>query len=140
MVERGQGLVIEITDGDSFEYRGNLFYDLAKISAIRLAQAMAKELREHNIAAVALTPGYLRSESMLDGFGVTEENWPEAIKKDRWFAYSETPFYIGKAVVALACDKRIMRKSGQALVSGKLARDYGFTDIDGTQPIWHYGM
>jgi len=75
---------------------------------------------------------------MLAHFGVSEANWREAIKHDRFFAYSETPFYIGRAVVALACDKRIMAKSGQALVSGKLAREYGFTDIDGSQPVWAY--
>lgn len=73
---------------------------------------------------------------MLDAFGVTEDNWCDAIEKDRFFAYSESPFYIGKAVVALACDKDMMKKTGQALVSGRLAREYGFTDVDGTQPIW----
>jgi hypothetical protein len=75
---------------------------------------------------------------MLDHFGVTEENWRDAIKHDKYFAYSETPFYVGKAVVALACDRKVLQKSGQALVSGRLAREYSFTDMDGTQPVWCY--
>ena len=75
---------------------------------------------------------------MLDHFGVTEATWREAIKQEQYFAYSETPFYVSKAVAALACDRKVMRKTGQALVSGKLAREFGFTDIDGTQPIWSY--
>jgi hypothetical protein len=94
--------------------------------------------RAYKIAVVSLTPGFLRSEEMLDHFSVSEQNWREAIQQDKGFAYSETPFYVGKAVVALACDKRVMQKSGQSLVSGKLAREYGFTDIDGTQPVWCY--
>src|SRR5436309_1375208 len=98
MVARGQSLIIEVTDGDGFDYRGNLFYDLVKVSVIRLAYAMAEDFRKHNltgITAVALTPGFLRSEAMLDGFGVTEENWHEAVKQDPDFARSEAPFYIG---------------------------------------------
>ncbi len=139
MVSTGGGLVVEITDGVGYELREfNFYYDLEKAINIRLAQSLARQLRQHKIAVVSLTPGFLRSEEMLSHFGVTEENWREAIKHDRNFAYSETPFYIGKAVVALACDKKIMQKSGQSLVSGKLAREYGFTDIDGTQPIWSY--
>jgi NAD(P)-dependent dehydrogenase (short-subunit alcohol dehydrogenase family) len=141
MIENGKGLIVEVTDGISYELREfNFYYDLEKAINIRLAQSLAQQLRKHKIAVVSLTPGMLRSEAMLGYFGVTEENWRDAIKHQRDLAYSETPFYIGKAVVALACDKKIMSKSGQALVSGKLARDYGFTDIDGTQPIWHYGM
>lgn len=139
MVNQKSGLVVEVTDGTSYELREfNFYYDLEKALNIRLAQSLAHQLRQYKIAVVALTPGYLRSEEMLSHFGVTEENWREAIKRDRNFAYSETPFYIGKAVVALACDKKVMLKSGQALVSGRLAREYGFTDIDGTQPIWAY--
>ena len=139
MIEKRRGLIVEVTDGTSYELREfNFYYDLEKAINIRLAQSLANQLRKQKIAVVALTPGFLRSEAMLDNFGVSEENWRDGIKHQRDFAYSETPFYIGKAVVALACDKRIMRKSGQALVSGKLAREYGFTDIDGTQPIWPY--
>ncbi|HLO33237.1 MAG TPA: SDR family oxidoreductase [Anaerolineales bacterium] len=138
MVNKG-GLVVEVTDGINYEIREfNFYYDLEKAINIRLAQSLAHQLRQYKIAVVALTPGYLRSEEMLSHFGVTEENWREGIKRDRNFAYSETPFYIGKAVVALASDKKIMHRSGQSLVSGKLAREYGFTDVDGTQPIWSY--
>jgi len=139
MVANGGGLIVEITDGIDYELREfNFYYDLEKAINIRLAQSLAHQLRRHKIAVVALTPGMLRSEAMLDHFGVTEDNWCEAIRHQRDFAYSETPFYVGKAVVALACDRRVMSKSGQALVSGKLAREYGFTDIDGTQPVWCY--
>jgi len=138
MVERG-GLVVEVTDGNSNEIRDfNFYYDLEKATNIRLAQSLARQLRPHKIAVVSLTPGFLRSEEMLDHFGVTEENWCDAIRHDRYFAYSETPFYVGKAVVALACDRKVMQKTGQALVSGRLAREYGFTDVDGTQPVWCY--
>jgi NAD(P)-dependent dehydrogenase (short-subunit alcohol dehydrogenase family) len=139
MINNRSGLVVEVTDGIGYELREfNFYYDLEKAINIRLAQSLAHQLHQSKIAVVALTPGFLRSEEMLSHFGVTEENWREAIKHDKNFAYSETPFYIGKAVVALACDKKLMQKSGQSLVSGKLAREYGFTDIDGTQPIWCY--
>jgi hypothetical protein len=127
-------LIVEITDGDSYDLRGNLYYDLAKISAIRLAQSMARELRRYQVAALALTPGFLRSEAMLDNFGVTEANWRDAIQRDPFFAASETPFYIGRAVVALAGDPDVLEKTGQPLHIGDLAREYGFTDIDGRQP------
>lgn len=136
MVERNQGLVIEITDGDGLDYRGNLFYDLAKTSVIRLALAMAKDLQGKPITAVALTPGFLRSEAILDHFKVTEANWRDAIVQDPHFAGSETPHYIGRAVVALATDPKIMEKSGSALATWHLAQEYGFTDVDGTQPHW----
>lgn len=139
LIETGRGLIVEVTDGISYELREfNFYYDLEKAINIRLAQSLAHQLRKQKIAVVALTPGFLRSEEMLDNFEITEENWRDGIKRDKYFAYSETPFYIGKAVVALACDKKVMSKSGQALISGKLAREYGFTDIDGTQPIWAY--
>ncbi len=139
MLKGKGGLVIEMTDGVSDDIRDfNFYYDLEKATNIRLAQSLARQLRPHKIAVVALTPGFLRSEEMLAHFGVTEDTWREAIKKDHYFAYSETPFYVGKAVVALACDPKIMNKSGQALISGKLAREYGFTDVDGTQPVWCY--
>lgn len=139
MMDGKGGLIVEVTDGISDDIRDfNFYYDLEKALNIRLAQSLAKQLRPHKIAVVALTPGFLRSEEMLDHFSVSEGNWRDAIQKDKFFAYSETPFYIGKAVVALACDKKIINKSGQALVSGKLAREYGFTDMDGTQPVWLY--
>ena len=140
LVARRTGLIVELTDAVGSDYRGNLFYDLAKASAIRLALAYAEDLRPHGVAAVALTPGFLRSEAVLDHFGVTEANWHEAIARDRHFAASETPAYVGRAVVALASDPGVLEKTGQALTSWDLAREYGFTDVDGTQPDWgtHY--
>lgn len=140
LMTKGEGgLVVEMTDGVSNDIRDfNFYYDIEKATNIRVAQSLAQQLRRFKIAVVALTPGFLRSEEMLTHFGVTEETWRDAIKKDHYFAYSETPFYVGKAVVALACDRKIMSKSGQALISGKLAREYGFTDMDGTQPMWCY--
>lgn len=136
MVEQGHGLILEITDGDNFSYRGNLFYDLAKISVIRLAYGMAEELRSHNITAIAVTPGFLRSEAMLDHFGVTEANWQDGAKKDPHFIASETPFYIGRAVAALAADPDVSKKSGQVWSTWKLVEEYGFSDMDGRQPHW----
>jgi NAD(P)-dependent dehydrogenase (short-subunit alcohol dehydrogenase family) len=139
LVKNQSGLIVEVTDGIREEINEfNFYYDLEKAINRRLARSLALQLRAHKIAVVALTPGFLRSEEMLAHFGVSEENWKKAINQDKNFAYSETPFYIGKAVVALACDRRVMLKSGQALVSGKLAREYGFTDVDGTQPVWIY--
>lgn len=136
MIPRGEGLIVEITDGDNFAYRGNLFYDLVKVSVIRLAYAMSEELRPHRITALAVTPGFLRSEAMLDHFGVTEANWQEGAKKDRHFIASETPFYVGRAVAALASDPEKLKKSGKAFSSWGLAKEYGFTDLDGRQPNW----
>jgi NAD(P)-dependent dehydrogenase (short-subunit alcohol dehydrogenase family) len=136
LLARPSGLLIEITDGDSFTYRGNLFYDLVKTSVIRLAFAMARELRRKKVASLALTPGYLRSEAMLDHFGVTESDWQVAAKKDPDFAESETPFYVGRAVAALAGDPQVLSRSGRVFSSWDLAVEYGFTDIDGRQPHW----
>ncbi len=137
MVESGGGLVVEVTDGIKDDIRDfNFYYDLEKATNIRLAKSLARQLQPHKIAVVSLTPGYLRSEEMLDHFGVTEATWRDAIQHDKYFAYSETPFYVGKAVVALACDRKVMQKTGKALDAGSLAREYGFTDIDGTQPVW----
>lgn len=136
MLERQRGLIVEITDGDFFGYRGNLFYDLVKTSVIRLAFIWHYELRKHNIAAVALTPGFLRSEAMLERFGVTEANWRDGAKKDPNFLASETPLYVGRAVVALAADPDVGRKSGRVFSSWDLAAEYGFTDADGTRPNW----
>ncbi|MGZ6317351.1 MAG: SDR family oxidoreductase [Anaerolineales bacterium] len=136
MVERRTGLIVEVTDGITPRYRGSLYYDLAKASVIRLALAQAEELRPFHVAAIAVSPGFLRSEAMLDHFGVTEANWRDAIKKDENFAVSETPHYIGRAVAALASDAHIMAKSGEALATWNLFKEYGFTDLDGTQPDW----
>ncbi len=136
MIERGRGLIVEITDGDNFSYRGNLYYDLVKLSVIRLAYAMAEELRPHHITALAVTPGFLRSEAMLEHFGVTEATWQEGAKHDPHFIASETPFFIGRAVAALAADPNVAEKSGKVLSSWALSDEYGFTDIDGRRPHW----
>lgn len=136
MAARKQGLIIEITDGDSYKYRGNVYYSLAKISAIHLAAGMAEDLKPHGITALALTPGFLRSEAMLEHFGVTEANWQEAARQEPHFIASETPYYIGKAVVALAADPQVHGKTGRALSTWELSDEYGFTDVNGTQPHW----
>ena len=136
MAERRQGLVIEITDGLDYKYRGNLYYSLAKISTIHLAEAMAADLKPFGVTALAITPGFLRSEEMLTHFGVTEANWQEGAKKDPHFAQSETPYYIGKAVAALAADLNVAAKSGKVFMSGDIAEEYGFRDVDGRQPNW----
>jgi NAD(P)-dependent dehydrogenase (short-subunit alcohol dehydrogenase family) len=136
MIETDDGLIVEITDGDSYGYRGNVFYDLVKTSVIRLGLVWAYELRKRNISSVALTPGFLRSEAMLEHFGVTEANWREAGKKDPNFLNSETPLFVGRAVAALAADPRVKTKSGRVFSSWGLAREYGFTDADGSRPDW----
>jgi NAD(P)-dependent dehydrogenase (short-subunit alcohol dehydrogenase family) len=136
-IARGRGLIVEMTDGTGRDgYRGNLYYDLAKQAMIRLAEGEAAELRPHGVTALALTPGFLRSEAVLDHFGVTAETWRNAIAKDRHFAASETPRFVGRAVVALASDPDVARFSGQALSSWELAREYGFDDVDGSRPDW----
>lgn len=136
MVEARHGLVVEITDGETLDYRDNFFYDLAKTTVIRLAFGQARDLRRFGVAAVALTPGFLRSEAMLDHFGVTETNWRDGAKKDPFFIASETPYYIGRAVAALAADPNILEKTGQTLSTWRLAPEYGFRDVDGSQPNW----
>jgi NAD(P)-dependent dehydrogenase (short-subunit alcohol dehydrogenase family) len=136
MLKTGRGCIFEITDGDTYGYRGNLFYDLVKTSVIRLAFSMAWELRRTEIAAVAVTPGFLRSEEMLERFGVTEANWRDGAKTDPNFIASETPYYVGRAIASLAADPKIKDKSGRVFSSWGLAREYGFRDVDGSQPDW----
>ena len=136
MVERNAGLIVEVTDGDTLGYRGNLFYDLAKNAVIRLAYAMAADLHAHRVTALAITPGFLRSEAVLDTLGVTEASWRDAIEKDPYFAESETPCFVGRAVAALAADPHVAKKSGGLYSSWELAREYGFTDLDGRRPHW----
>ena len=134
MVARKSGLVVEVTDGNTARYRGSFFYDLAKSAVIRLAVAQAAELKSHGVAAVAITPGFLRSEAVLEHFGVTEANWHEGAVKDPNFAHSESPAYLGRAVAALAADPGIMAKTGRVLATWSLYEEYGFTDADGRQP------
>ena len=136
MVERNAGLIVEVTDGDTLGYRGNLFYDLAKNAVIRLAYAMAADLHARRVTALAVTPGFLRSEAVLDAFGVSEANWRDGIKGDPYFAESETPCYVGRAVAALAADPHVANKSGRLFSSWALAKEYGFTDLDGRRPDW----
>ena len=134
MVEQKSGLVVEITDGDHSGYRGILYYDLAKMAAIRLAFDMAEELASKGITALAVTPGFLRSEAMLEKFGVTEANWRDA--KVMGFEESETPCFVGRAVAALAADPNVRHKTGGVYASWTLSDEYGFTDIDGGRPHW----
>jgi NAD(P)-dependent dehydrogenase (short-subunit alcohol dehydrogenase family) len=136
MVAQRAGLIIEITDGDSPRYRENLFYDLAKAAVIRLAFGMAHELRPHGVTALAVTPGFLRSEAMLDLFGVTEANWQEGTATEPHFIASETPYFVGRAVAALAADPAVAAKSGGVYASWTLSDEYGFVDMDGRSPHW----
>lgn len=136
MIRRKQGIIIEMTDGVGYSYRGQLYYSLAKISPIHLATAMAEDLRPFNITAVAVTPGFLRSEQMLEYFGVAEENWRDAVEKEPHYIESETPYFVGQAVAALAADPEVFSKSGKSLSSWRLSDEYGFIDVDGRKPHW----
>src|ERR687896_916298 len=143
LIQNEGGLLVEMTDGtaeyNENNYRFSLFYDLAKSSVIRMAWAQAQELEPHGCTAVALTPGWLRSEMMLDLFGVGESNWRDATAVQPHFAISETPRYVGRAVAHLAADPDVARWNGCSLSSGELAKVYGFTDLDGSQPdAWRY--
>jgi NAD(P)-dependent dehydrogenase (short-subunit alcohol dehydrogenase family) len=143
LIKQPGGLVIEVTDGtdeyNATNYRVSFFYDLAKAAVNRMAFALAHELRPYGATAVSLTPGWLRSEAMLDAYGVTEANWRDATAHTPHFAISETPAFVGRAVVALAQDPNLARWNGQSLSSGQLAKVYGFTDLDGSQPdAWRY--
>jgi NAD(P)-dependent dehydrogenase (short-subunit alcohol dehydrogenase family) len=143
LIKNPGGLVVEMTDGtaeyNNANYRLSLFYDLAKTSVIRMAWAQAQELRPHECTAVALTPGWLRSEMMLDNYGVSEANWRDAIARQPHFVITETPRYVGRAVAHLAGDPAVAHWSGESLSSGQLAKLYGFTDLDGSQPdAWRY--
>jgi NAD(P)-dependent dehydrogenase (short-subunit alcohol dehydrogenase family) len=137
------GLVIEVTDGtlayNSENYRVSFYYDLAKISVNRMGWTLAEELRPFGCTALSLTPGWLRSEIMLGHYQVSEDNWRDAVAIQPHFAISESPAYVGRAVAALAGDPEVGRWSGQSLSSGQLAQEYGFTDVDGSQPdAWRY--
>jgi NAD(P)-dependent dehydrogenase (short-subunit alcohol dehydrogenase family) len=143
LIKQPGGLVVEVTDGtaeyNASNYRAWFFYDLAKAANLRMAFALAHELKPHAATALALTPGWLRSEAMLEAYGVTESNWRDATKKSPHFAISESPAFVGRAVAALACDPDASRWNGQSVSSGQLARVYGFTDLDGSQPdAWRY--
>jgi NAD(P)-dependent dehydrogenase (short-subunit alcohol dehydrogenase family) len=143
LIKAPGGLVVEVTDGtaeyNAANYRVSFFYDLAKASNLRMAFALAHELEPQSATAVALTPGWLRSEAMLEAYGVTESNWRDATAKSPHFAISESPAFVGRAVAALASDPDVSRWNGHSLSSGQLAKIYGFTDLDGSQPdAWRY--
>jgi NAD(P)-dependent dehydrogenase (short-subunit alcohol dehydrogenase family) len=131
---RPGGLVVEITDGDGYFYRGHFFYDLVKTTVIRMAFALSEELKAKNVSALAVTPGFLRSEWMLDHFGVTEDNWRDAAKKVPEFIASETPLFVGRCVAALAADANVAEKNGRVFASWDLAEQYGVDDADGSRP------
>jgi len=143
LIKTRGGLVVEVTDGtdeyNATNYRVSFFYDLAKASVNRMAFALAHELQPHGATALSLTPGWLRSEAMLDAYRVTEANWRDATKVQPHFAISESPAFVGRAVAALARDPNVSRWNGKSLSSGQLAKIYGFTDLDGSQPdAWRY--
>jgi NAD(P)-dependent dehydrogenase (short-subunit alcohol dehydrogenase family) len=143
LIRNPGGLVVEVTDGtaayNADHYRVNAFYDLAKTAVIRLAWAQAQELRDHGCTAVALTPGWMRSELMLEHHAVSESNWRDATERTPHFCISESPRFAGRAVAALAADPERSRWNGESLSSGGLAQEYGFTDTDGTRPdCWRY--
>lgn len=143
LIREPGGLVVEVTDGtaqyNATNYRVSFFYDLAKAANLRMAFALGHELEPHGATAVALTPGWLRSEAMLEAFGVSESNWRDATERIPHFAISESPAFVGRAVVALAADPEVARWNGQSLSSGELANVYGFTDVDGSRPdAWRY--
>jgi len=142
LIKTPGGLVVEVTDGtdeyNATHYRVSFFYDLAKAAVNRMAFALAHEL-QHRATAVSLTPGWLRSEAMLEAYGVTESNWRDATTRSPHFAISESPVFVGRAVAALAQDPDVSRWNGKSLSSGQLAKIYGFTDLDGSQPdAWRY--
>jgi NAD(P)-dependent dehydrogenase (short-subunit alcohol dehydrogenase family) len=144
LIREPGGLVVEMTDGtreyNAEHYRVSAFYDLAKTAVIRLAFAQSVELAPHGGTAVALTPGWLRSEMMLENYGVTEANWRDGAAVNPHFAaISESPRFVGRAVAALAADPNVHRRNGGSFSSGGLAREYDFTDVDGSQPdCWRY--
>jgi NAD(P)-dependent dehydrogenase (short-subunit alcohol dehydrogenase family) len=143
LIKQPGGLVVEVTDGtdayNAVNYRVSFFYDLCKAAVNRMAFALAHELRPHGATALSLTPGWLRSEAMLDAYRVREDTWRDATKVQPHFAISESPAFVGRAVVALAQDPDVARWNGKSVSSGELAKVYGFTDLDGSRPdAWRY--
>jgi NAD(P)-dependent dehydrogenase (short-subunit alcohol dehydrogenase family) len=143
LIEKPGGLHIEVTDGtaeyNATHYRISPFYDLAKMAPIRMAWAHGKDLAKHGAISVCITPGWLRSEMMLEAFGVAEANWRDATQRIPHFIISETPRFVGRAIAALAADPDRARWNGQSVSSGQLAQVYGFTDLDGSRPdAWRY--
>ena len=136
MIRAKSGLIVEVTEGDTLWAGTNPLSQTVKLALKGLALNMAAELKPHGVAAVAVTPGFLRSESMLQRMGVTEANWQEAGKEDPNFLESESPLFLGRAVACLAADPDLLAKTGQLLTSWDLAREFNFTDMDGSRPDW----
>ncbi len=136
MVKRKRGLIVQVTENDLLFSGGGILAQFAKFSHKALASIWAAELRQHGVASIAITPGFLRSESMLERFGVTEKNWRDGGKKDVNFLESESPLFVGRAIVALAQDPLLLEQSGQLFSSWEVARKYGITDVDGRRPDW----
>ena len=136
MIRRRRGLIVEVTENDILSAGGNPLTQSVKLALKGLAFNMAAELKPHGVAAIAITPGFLRSEAMLERFGVTEANWRDAGSQDKNFLESESPLFVGRAVAALAQDSHVLERSGQLCSSWELAREYGFTDADGRRPDW----
>jgi NAD(P)-dependent dehydrogenase (short-subunit alcohol dehydrogenase family) len=136
MIRDHRGLIVEVTENDVLSAGGNPVTQTVKLALKGLAFNMAAELRPHGVAAVSITPGFLRSETMLERFGVSEENWRDGVKRDKNFLESESPLFVGRAVVALATDPAILERSGQLFSSWELGREYRFTDADGRRPDW----
>jgi len=136
MIRQRRGLMVEVTENDVLGGGGNPMSQVVKAALKLLALNMAAELKPHGVTAIAITPGFLRSETMLDHFGVTEANWRDAGKQDPNFLESESPLYVGRAVAALASDPHLLEHTGQLLSSWEVARRYGLTDHDGRRPDW----
>jgi NAD(P)-dependent dehydrogenase (short-subunit alcohol dehydrogenase family) len=136
MMPRKQGLIVEVTENDILGGGGNPMSQVVKSALKLLPLSWAAELEPHGIAVVAVTPGFLRSESMLQHHGVSEDNWRDAGRKDPNFLESESPLFVGRAVARLAADPKVMTRTGMLFSSWELARDYNFTDYDGRRPDW----
>jgi NAD(P)-dependent dehydrogenase (short-subunit alcohol dehydrogenase family) len=136
MMKKNRGLIVEVTENDLMGGGGNPMAHAVKIAQKLLPRHWATELKPHGVVCVAVTPGFLRSEAMLQHFKVTEESWRDAGKKDPNFLVSESPLFVGRAIAALAADPEVMHKTGMLLSSWELSREYGFTDYDGRRPDW----
>jgi NAD(P)-dependent dehydrogenase (short-subunit alcohol dehydrogenase family) len=136
MMPAKRGLIVDVTENDMIGGGGNPMAQVAKMAQKVLPLLWAAELAPHGVATIAITPGFLRAESVLQHFGVTEDNWQDAGKKDSNFLQSESPLFVGRAIAALAADPKVMDRTGMLVSSWELARDYGFTDYDGRRPDW----
>jgi NAD(P)-dependent dehydrogenase (short-subunit alcohol dehydrogenase family) len=136
MIRGRRGFIVEVTENDLLFSSGDVITQILRVSHKALAAIYAAEMRKHGVVAIAITPGFMRSERMLEHFGVTAKNWREGGNKDRNFLESESPLFVGRAIVALATDPAIAERTGQLFSSWEVAREYGLTDIDGRRPDW----